>query len=77
MGKRQVPAVMPAPGQWAQEKLQHAPDRSEEWARRVARIYYLDISDDQEGAVTPDDRQAIRRTPSAGFPCFPCRRGPT
>src|SRR5271154_5663089 len=61
MRKRQSPAVMPTPEQWAQEKLKHAPARSEEWARRVARIYCLDISDDQEGAVTPEDREAIRR----------------
>jgi hypothetical protein len=52
---------MPAPEQWAQEKLKHAPARSGEWAREVARIYCLDISDDQEGAVTPEDREAIRR----------------
>ncbi len=62
MRKRQSPAVMPTPGQWAQEKLKHAPARSEEWARGVARIYSLNISDDQEGAVTPEDREAIRRT---------------
>lgn len=52
---------MPTPEQWAQEKLKQAPPRSGEWARRVARIYCLDISDDQEGAVTPEDRDAIRR----------------
>ena len=62
MRKRQSPAVMPTPGQWAQEKLKQAPARSGEWARRVARIYCLDISDDQEGAVTPEGREAIRRT---------------
>ena len=61
MRKRQAPAVMPTPEQWAQEKLEQAPSRSGEWARRVARIYCLDISGDQEGAVTPDDREAIRR----------------
>ena len=62
MRKRQSPAVMPTPGQWAQEKLKHAPARSEEWARGVARIYCLEISDDQEGAVTPEDRETIQRT---------------
>ena len=61
MRKGQSRAVMPTPEQWAQEKLKHAPARSGEWARRVARIYCLDISDDQEGAVTPEDRDAIRR----------------
>jgi excisionase family DNA binding protein len=64
MRKRRSPAVIPTPEQWAQEKLKHAPTRSEEWVRGVARIYCLDISDgvDKEGAVTPEDREAIRRT---------------
>lgn len=61
MRKCQSRAVVPTPGQWAQEKLKDAPARSGEWARRVARIYCLDISGDQEGAVTPEDRDAIRR----------------
>jgi excisionase family DNA binding protein len=62
MSKRQSPAVMPTPERWAQEQLTRAPARSGEWARRVARIYCLDISDGQEGAVRPEDREAIRRT---------------
>jgi hypothetical protein len=61
MRKRQSPAVVPTPEQWAREKLKHVPTRSGEWARGVARIYCLDISDDQEGAVTSEDREAIRR----------------
>lgn len=61
MRKCQSRAVVPTPEQWAQEKLKEAPARSGEWARRVARIYCLDISGDQEGAVTPEDRDAIRR----------------
>jgi excisionase family DNA binding protein len=44
-----------------QEKLQRAPGRSGEWTGRVAHIYRLDISDDQEGAVTPEDREATRQ----------------
>ena len=36
---------MPTPEEWAQEQLKNAPPRSEEWARRVARIYCLDIGD--------------------------------
>jgi len=62
MRKHQSPAAMPAPGQWAQEQLEHAPARSEEWARSVARIYGLDISDHQKSAVTPEDHEATRRT---------------
>jgi hypothetical protein len=37
---------MLTPEEWAEEQLKNAPPRSEEWARRVARIYCLDISDD-------------------------------
>jgi|GEM_PF-1027156 excisionase family DNA binding protein len=62
MRKRQSLPPLPTPEQWAQEKLKYAPARSGEWARRVARIYCLDISDDREGAVTPDDRDTTRRT---------------
>jgi hypothetical protein len=39
---------MPTPEEWAQEQLKNAPLRSEEWAKRVARIYCLDISGDEE-----------------------------
>jgi hypothetical protein len=39
---------MPTPEEWAKEQLKNAPQRSEEWARRVARIYCLDIGDDEE-----------------------------
>jgi hypothetical protein len=40
--------IMPTPEEWAQQQLKNAPHRSEEWARRVARIYCLDIVDDTE-----------------------------
>ena len=36
---------MPTPEEWAQEQLKNAPPRSEEWAKDVARIYGLDISE--------------------------------
>ena len=39
---------MPTPEEWAEEQLKNAPPRSEEWARKVARIYCLDIDDDNE-----------------------------
>jgi hypothetical protein len=68
MRKRRSAAVMPTPERWAQEKLQHAPARSGEWARRVARNDCLDINDDQEGAVTPEDRDAIRRAGARDAP---------
>jgi hypothetical protein len=38
--------IMPTPEEWAEEQLRNAPPRSEEWARKVARIYCLDIDDD-------------------------------
>jgi len=34
---------MLTPQEWAEKQLENAPQRSEEWARRVARIYCLDI----------------------------------
>ncbi len=40
--------IIPTPEEWAEEQLKNAPTRSEEWARRVARIYCLDIGDDDE-----------------------------
>jgi hypothetical protein len=40
--------IIPTPEEWAEEQLKNAPLRSEEWARRVARIYCLDIGDDDE-----------------------------
>ena len=36
----------PTPEEWAEEQLKNAPPRSEEWARKVARIYCLDIDND-------------------------------
>jgi len=38
--------VIPTPEEWARQQLKNAPDRSEEWARRVAHIYCLEIGDD-------------------------------
>jgi hypothetical protein len=40
--------IIPTPEEWAEEQLKNAPPRSEEWAKRVARIYCLDIGDDDE-----------------------------
>jgi hypothetical protein len=40
--------IIPTPQEWAEEQLKNAPPRSEEWARRVARIYCLDIGEDDE-----------------------------
>jgi hypothetical protein len=39
---------MPTPEEWAEQQLKNAPSRSEEWAKRVARIYGLDIDDDED-----------------------------
>jgi hypothetical protein len=39
---------MPTPEEWAAQQLKKAPSRSPEWAKRVARIYGLDISDSEE-----------------------------
>ena len=39
--------IIPTPEEWAEEQLKNAPPRSDEWAKRVARIYCLDISDDE------------------------------
>ena len=38
--------IVPTPEEWAEEQLKKAPPRSEEWARKVARIYCLDIDND-------------------------------
>ena len=40
--------IIPTPEEWAEEQLKTAPPRSEEWVRRVARIYCLDIDDDEK-----------------------------
>lgn len=37
---------MPTPEEWAEQQLKNAPRRSEEWVKRVARIYCLEIGDD-------------------------------
>lgn len=39
---------MPTPEEWAEQQLKNASPRSDEWARRVARVYCLDIGDDGE-----------------------------
>jgi len=40
--------IIPTPEEWAEQQLKNAPQRSEEWARKVARIYCLDIGDENE-----------------------------
>jgi hypothetical protein len=40
--------IIPTPQEWAEEQLKNAPPRTEEWAKRVARIYCLDIGDDED-----------------------------
>jgi hypothetical protein len=40
--------IVPTPEEWAEEQLKNAPPRSEEWARKVARIYRLDIENDSD-----------------------------
>jgi hypothetical protein len=40
--------IIPTPEEWAEQQLKNAPPRSEEWARKVARIYCLDIGDENE-----------------------------
>ena len=44
--KTREKVIIPTPEEWAEEQLKNAPPRSEEWARKVARIYCLDIEDD-------------------------------
>jgi hypothetical protein len=46
--KSREKVIIPTPEEWAEEQLKNAPPRSEEWAKRVARIYCLDIDDDDE-----------------------------
>ena len=40
--------IVPTPEEWAEEQLKNAPPRSEESVKRVARIYCLDIGDDDK-----------------------------
>ena len=44
--KTREKVIIPTPEEWAEEQLKNAPPRSEEWARKVALIYCLDIEDD-------------------------------
>jgi hypothetical protein len=44
--------IRPTPEERAEEQLKNAPPRSEEWAKRVARIYYLDIDENGEEEKT-------------------------
>jgi hypothetical protein len=44
--KTREKVIIPTPEEWAEEQLKNAPPRSEEWARKVARIYCLDIDND-------------------------------
>ena len=39
--------ITPTPQEWAEQQLKHAPLRSEEWAKRVARIYGLTVDVDE------------------------------
>ena len=43
--KKREKVIIPTPEEWAQQQLVNAPHRSEEWARRVAQIYCLDLAD--------------------------------
>jgi hypothetical protein len=38
---------IPTPAEWAEEQLKNAPQRSERWAREVAAIYCLDITEEK------------------------------
>ncbi len=40
------PRPIPTPEEWAQEQLKHAPERSREWAVKVAAIYGLEMPTD-------------------------------
>lgn len=42
-GEKAGQRPMLSPEEWADEQLKNAPPRSEAWARRVARIYCLDL----------------------------------
>jgi hypothetical protein len=46
------PRPIPTPEEWAQEQLKHAPERSREWAAKVAAIYGLELSADDSRRVT-------------------------
>lgn len=41
-------AKQPTPEEWAAEQLKKAPARSAEWARRVARIWGLEVDEDNQ-----------------------------
>ena len=49
-GKRKTgeKVIIPTKQEWAEEQLKNAPPWSEEWVKRVARIYCLDIGDEDE-----------------------------
>jgi hypothetical protein len=47
---------IPTPEEWAKEQVKNAPPRSREWARRVARIYCLDIDTDRNDDTDNDTR---------------------
>ncbi len=42
------PTTVPTPEQWAQEQLKKAPRRSQAWARAVATLYGLDMTDEHQ-----------------------------
>jgi hypothetical protein len=46
--KTRKKVIISTPEEWAEEQLKNAPPRSEEWARKVVRIYCLDIEDDDK-----------------------------
>ena len=48
--------IIPTPVEWPEEQLKNAPLRSEEWAKRVARIYCLDIGDHGDEEEKRDKR---------------------
>lgn len=50
--KTREKVIIPTPEEWAEEQLKNAPPRSEEWARKVARIYCLEIDDDNNQEET-------------------------
>jgi hypothetical protein len=37
--------LIPTPEEWAAEQLKNAPERSEQWARDVARFYGLELDE--------------------------------
>ena len=44
--------IMLTPEEWAEEQLKNAPTRSADWARRVARIYGLEVNFDEGDMLT-------------------------